>query len=109
MTFDEFKDIFDIQVAYEDDLLNVKASEYADLDRDDRLHNFKKIAHLTGFPEHTVLSVLTAKHIVALYDYLFKFCEGKPINWAKIDEYIVDIRNYQLLLKAILVDIEKRG
>jgi hypothetical protein len=77
-------------------LLN-RAEEYAG---EDRLENFKQISALTGIPAPQVCMVLHAKHIFALAKAVR---EGKYYN---LECYIVDIINYQRLLKALLIDAE---
>ena len=75
-------------------LLN-RAESYAG---EDRLENFKQIEALTGVPAPQACMVLQAKHIVALAKAI------KEEKYADLEKYIVDIINYQRLLKAILVE-----
>ena len=80
------------------DILIDREAAYAG---EDKLENFKLIEILTGVPAPMVCLVLQAKHIIAL----FKSIKEKSYN--DLDKYIVDIINYQRLLKANLIEINQ--
>jgi hypothetical protein len=82
------------------DILLDRSVSYAG---EDRLESFKQIKLLTGVPAPMVCAVLQAKHIVALYKAI------SEDRYEGLDKYIVDIINYQRLLKAIIVEEHTEG
>lgn len=75
-----------------------KADEYA---TDDRLHNFKVAAALTGETTREALAGMMVKHTVSIYD----MCrDEKTYSQKQWDEKIGDHLNYLLLLKAIVIE-----
>ena len=78
-------------------LLN-KAEEYA---TEDRLHNFKIAAELSGISLKQALGGMMAKHTVSIYDMCWSEDEFSPEKW---DEKITDHLNYLFILKAVLVE-----
>lgn len=108
MTGEEFQKVLDDTFAKVTAVLGHKAGEYA---TNDRLHNFKKAAHLEGRTVEQALSGMLAKHTVSIYDMVER---GKTFPIAVWDEKIVDHLNYLILLRALVIekateDIEKGG
>lgn len=93
--------------------LSSKAGEYADKDvTDDRLHNFKVAAELTGQTPIQALGGFMAKHTVSIYDLIAKGEEAEP-QYQENDEdserlldlwleKIKDHLNYLILLYALV-------
>lgn len=99
MTPEDFNIVFEEQVERSRKMLVSKASEYA---TDDRLHNFKVGAKLTGGTYTSALSGLLAKHIVSIFDMCDRDAQFNSTDiW---DEKITDSINYLILLKAIIAE-----
>ena len=108
MNGEEFQKVLDDTFAKVTAVLGRKADEYA---TNDRLHNFKKAAHLGGRTVEQALSGMLAKHTVSIYGMVES---GKTFPIAVWDEKIVDHLNYLILLRALVIekameDIEKGG
>lgn len=88
-TFDKIKSV-----------LLAKADEYAA--DGDRLHNFKRAAHLQGKTPVGALSGMMCKHTVSIYDLIEVYEEGRAIEPELWDEKIIDSINYLILLRAVL-------
>ena len=101
---EQFNQIIEELHKHERDTLITKADEYA---RDDRLSNFKRISHLAHSTDERACLMLTAKHIVALFDFandLENNVHQPADRWL---EKIGDIRAYMLLLYAILKEHDR--
>ena len=81
-------------------MLNLPADEYAA--DGDRLHNFKRAAHLQGKTPVGALSGMMCKHTVSIYDLIEGYEEGRAIEPELWDEKIIDSINYLILLRAVL-------
>jgi NADH:ubiquinone oxidoreductase subunit len=79
-------------------LLNAKAKEYST--NDDRLINFKETAEMMKTTPEWACWNLATKHLQSVRKML---CEA-DLTKEYIDEKTGDIRNYMLLLKAILFE-----
>lgn len=88
-TFDKIKSV-----------LLAKAGEYAA--DGDRLHNFKRAAHLQGKTPVSALAGMMCKHTVSIYDLINGYEEGRAIEPNLWDEKIIDNINYLILLRAVL-------
>lgn len=99
MTPELFEEVFEHQVKHCRMILIHKAAEYAN--NDDRLHNFKKAAALTGESQRQALAGMLVKHVVSLFDMLGDENAHPMSVW---DEKITDSLNYHFLLKAVLVE-----
>jgi hypothetical protein len=98
MKADTFKDIVDRQISDCQDMLGVKAVEYAYGD-EDRLHNFRVAAKLHGVPMREALAGMMAKHTVSIYD-MANAPETYSLDlWV---EKLTDHINYLLLLRAVV-------
>lgn len=80
-------------------VLVVKAKEYAS--DDDRLHNFKKAAALTGGTPEQALWGFLVKHLISISDMVES---GKDYPDAIWDEKVGDALNYLFLLRAQVVE-----
>ena len=83
--------------------LSSKAEDYADLSKDDRMHNFKRAALQRNTTPETALFGMLNKHWVSLLDLLDDIDSGKPCPSKEyIREKLGDIRNYLVLLEVLL-------
>lgn len=98
MNAEIFEQVFNEQMRRCSDILIVKAREYA---TDDRLHNFKKTAKLTGETPEQVLAGFMAKHTVSIYDMV---SSGENFSDDKWNEKITDHMNYLILLRALITE-----
>lgn len=94
-----FKGIVDSEIKRVDEILLVKAAEYA-LD-EDRLSNFRSAAALTGQRMRDVLGGFMLKHTVSIYDMLGDDADFPIELW---EEKITDHINYLILLKAVIIE-----
>ena len=94
----QFTQIFLQQVSLCEDVLVVKAKEYATADR---LHNFRVAAALEGTTPKQALSGMMAKHTVSIYDMINSDEKFPTEVWT---EKITDHINYLMLLKAFVVE-----
>lgn len=99
MNAQRFNEVLDDQLTRVRDILQAKASEYAD-DKD-RLHNFRVAAALQGTTAQKALLGLMAKHTVSVYD-MGRAEQAFPL--AQWDEKITDHINYLILLRALIVE-----
>lgn len=90
--------IFNDQFHICNDILNVKAKEYA---TEDRLHNFKRAAELQQVTTRQALAGIMVKHTVSIYD-MCRSPNDYPLEvW---NEKITDHLNYLLLLKVVVIE-----
>ena len=82
-------------------LLIKKAIEYSQ--GEDRLDQFKKIAYLNSHSPTEALWGMASKHITSLADMTK---DPKAYNLRKWREKLTDLRNYTILLDALLIDLE---
>ena len=100
MTPNDFKQVVEGQLGICKSTLTQRAKRYSD--SSDRLHNFKQAAYLNVvLPEQSLWGMVT-KQIVALSDELRKAECREDINVLDSMEYITDIINYMLLLRALI-------
>lgn len=99
MTGDTFQTICQEQMNICSDVLFNKAKEYAQ--DNDRLHNFRSAAGMTGDSMRAALAGMMLKHTISVYD----MCRSaKQYPLALWTEKITDHINYLLLLKAVVVE-----
>ena len=84
-------------------VLASKRAEYAPTD-DDRLHNFRKAAALTGQSLAGAAWGMAMKHIVSVADIVEQADKGKVASREMLDEKIGDAINYLILIKACLIE-----
>lgn len=83
--------------------LQSKAKDYADLEKDDRMHNFKRAALQRNTTPETALFGMLIKHWVSLLDLLDGIDSGKPCPSKEyVREKLGDLRNYLVLLEVLL-------
>jgi len=101
MTHNEQIEIFEVTFSQLKDTLNKKGADYAN---EDKLSNFKLAGNIAGItPEINCLSLIATK--VARLGVLLNNPQHNPSN-ESIDDSIMDLANYTILLRMIL--IEKR-
>jgi hypothetical protein len=92
MTRDKQKQIFDAFVSKQWDIMDSKAKDYAN---DDRLSNFKRVGSMCGTsPEMAIMHLIATK--VARLTELFS---GKTPNNESVEDSILDLANYTILLQ----------
>ncbi len=79
------------------EFLGLKAGEYAS--SEDRLHNFRTAAGLSGKSMKECLAGMMIKHTVSVYDMAYSSKEFELDKWK---EKITDHINYLLLLWAMV-------
>ena len=101
MTSEQFDNEVKLFHEWQNKTLLSKAGEYA---TEDRLHNFKVIAQLTGLTPDQVASVLMLKNLVSFLDD--QFGERKKIvhNEGFRQEKLGDPYNYLVLIQGLLED-----
>ena len=82
-------------------LLIKKASEYSE--GTDRLDQFKKVALLNSISPTEALWGMTSKHITSIATMVK---DPKMYNLKTWREKVTDLRNYTILLDALLIDLE---
>lgn len=108
MTPEKFESIWMDQVAKEKAMLLERAAAYAT--HGDRLGNFYEGAKLNDSHPLRYAFNLVTKHIIALRDLIVKIEAGQgdftEYEAAKFEEYVIDIRNYSVLMKAIYSEVK---
>jgi hypothetical protein len=96
----EFQKVVDRRKRLIDEVLTLKADEYA---RGDRLSNFKVAAELTCELPIEVLAGLMVKHEVAFHNFVNDWGLNEIVqSYARWDEKIGDMINYLILADAII-------
>lgn len=103
MNFGEFKEIYEEQKALCNKKVDLKAEQYA---RIDRLSNFKEAALLAKETPQQAAWGMVIKHIIWLRDMIL-YDPPASITKEALDEVITDIMVYMVLIKAII--IEQKG
>lgn len=102
MNTEQFDAIVEARCAKIKAILTVKAKEY--VRGENRLHNFKRGAEISGISRERVLHGFMLKHFISYLDMLDDIDKGVMIPDDYIDEKIGDIINYFILLEASLKD-----
>jgi hypothetical protein len=102
MKAEDFEKIWLDQVQAEKSMLLERAAAYAT--NGDRLGNFYEGGQLNGCHPLRYGFTLVSKHIIALRDLIAKIEAGGENNPEKFEEYVTDIRNYAVLLKALSME-----
>ncbi len=105
----QFQELFNEFLKHEMELLNVKRGEYTEDGEADSLQNFRQVAAFEGRSPEEVCFTYIMKHMQSLQRAV---STGEYINawWSEeqgvegIKQRIADIRNYLLLLAAIMDD-----
>lgn len=103
MKIDVFEKLLNRRLLLIRDTLHSKGDEYST--EEDRLHNFKEAAALTGEWSSKVLLGMLVKHWVSIQDLVSRdgmLLLGGNLPPALIDEKIGDAINYLILLEAVL-------
>lgn len=98
MQLDRFNSIMEAQADRIGDILICKGDEHA---TDDRLHNFRAAAALTGRPMRDALAGMMLKHTVSIYDMCTSENRYSMEQW---DEKITDHIAYLYILKAVVCE-----
>lgn len=107
MTSEQFESVYANQVAIEQDILIDRAVAYAT--KGNRLGNFYEGAQLNDSHPMRYAFNLMSKHIIALRDLIIRVEAGEEASEEKITDYVTDIRNYSLLIKALHIDQQERN
>jgi len=98
----EFDELLNIRITKIKDVLQSKGTGYSF--NNDRLHNFKVAARITGQTPFQALWGMALKHLVSVEDLI----EGRVENHRHlIDEKLGDLINYLILLEALFEDMRK--
>lgn len=104
MNTERFNDILDAQIKRVQDVLVVKAAEYA---TEDRLANFKKAAHLRNQSVIQAIAGMMVKHTVSIYDMIDSETSfPMAFTMDQWDEKLTDHINYLILLRAALMEAD---
>lgn len=106
MTHDAFNTLLEARIENMRSTLQRKATEYA---TEDRLHNFKRAAGLTGRTPAQACVGMMAKHLVSVVDIVDRAAAGEHIYDAVLEEKIGDAMNYMPLLHALMLECTARG
>lgn len=93
----DFNSLLDERLAKTKSVLASKATEYAT--DEDRLHNFKVAAAITGVTPAQALLGMWVKYVVSICDMVRS---DMPYGVGQWDEKIGDAVNYLVLLEAII-------
>ena len=107
MKAEEFEKIWLDQVQIEKSMLLERAEAYAT--DGNRLGSFYEGSKLLGVTPAQYAFGLVVKHIIALRDLINKRADkgtlaGTEKDMEKLTEYVTDIRNYAVLIKALHMD-----
>ena len=108
MKAEQFDKILDQQIDSIRKVLASKRAEYAPTE-DDRLHNFRKAAALTGQSLAGAAFGMAMKHIVSVADIVEQADRGNTQSMEMLDEKIGDSINYLILIKACLIEQRERA
>lgn len=101
MDSNQFNAILESKLEESRVVLAAKAAEYA---HGDRLSNFKRAGEFLGCTPEAALWGFVSKHIIALGDFIAALDKGHVMTKAQWDEKTGDIRNYMILLDALLAE-----
>lgn len=102
MTKQEQVERFNELISISEGILIKKGSDYSN---DDALSNFKQVAEITQVSVETVALVLIGVKVARLGN-LFKK-DGNAVN-ESINDSVIDLLNYSILLDAILFEKNKQ-
>lgn len=101
----EFNNLLTNQIDHELTILKNRAAAYAS--DDNILNNFSQGAILCKTNSVSYAFNLMTKHILALQKLVTTLSGSQPVPFetlVRLEEYVTDIRNYAVLIKAIAVD-----
>lgn len=102
MTAEKFNEIFEETIEKSRKVLGAKKAEYTP--ELDRLSNFKTAADLIHTTPEKALGGMLVKHIVSVFDYIDRQTQGENFTMNQWDEKIIDVINYMILLRALLIE-----
>lgn len=100
MTINEFEDFVRFIQEKEFKVLTDRGKRYTGYDND-RLGQFKQIARIKNTNPIEEPLNLSVKQYSALWNSIFMWIKEERRDIAELEEYVMDIRNYLLLLLAI--------
>lgn len=103
MTHADFDILLERRLKLTSEVLGRKASEYAT--EDERLHNFKMAALMTGMTPEQALMGMLVKHLVSVIDTVR---EERTPTQSLADEKIGDCVNYLILLEALFAESRRK-
>ena len=99
MRTEEFSKLVDRRITMSREVLIIKEKEYSS--EQDRLHNFKRAAAMTGCSTPQAIWGMMVKHLVSIWDMVM----GKiPDDRDLMNEKFTDMHNYLYLLEAGLIE-----
>ena len=99
MDRDHFSKLVENRIKASKDVLIIKEEEYSS--EQDRLHNFKRAAAMTGCSTSQAIWGMMVKHLVSIWDMVM----GKiPDDRDLMSEKFTDAHNYLYLLEAGLIE-----
>lgn len=104
MTNSNFSVLLDDTIGRIRKLLTRKTGEYCR--GDDRLSNFKRAAEMAHKSPVASLQGMVLKHFVSLFDMLDDYEKGAMHPLVLWDEKVLDIINYMILLRALLLELQ---
>lgn len=89
-------------------ILDNRATVYST--QSSRFHNFEEISLITGYKPALCAFMLMLKHFVALKDFMMKYslrenCNISQAEFEKLEEFVVDMRNYLSLIYAMFYEV----
>ncbi len=101
MTAETFEQIVEARLEVLRSTLLAKAEEYAS---EDRLHNFKRSAAITGETPEQICIGFFVKHMTSLLDIVEDLSSGRTESKrvTVYEEKVTDALNYLLLLEALI-------
>jgi hypothetical protein len=105
MKYEDFNKLVEVILDECRQTLSKKATEYAT--DADRLHNFKQAAAIENSTPEKALRGMLTKHIVSVYDMITQVESGKSFPLPLWREKCGDIRNYMILLEALVAERTK--
>ena len=106
MTQSEFREVLNNTFEKSSNVLDSKRAEYTP--EADRLANFKTSAALQNVDPITALGGMLAKHTVSVHDYISREEKGEEFTLEQWDEKIIDVINYMILLRALIIERESQ-
>lgn len=106
MTQSEFREVLNSTFEKSSSVLDSKRAEYTP--DADRLDNFKRAAALENVEPITALGGMLAKHTVSVHDYIDRTQRGESFTLKQWDEKIIDVINYMILLRALIIEEESQ-
>lgn len=104
MKSSEFSNVLKDTFEKVEGVLDSKKKEYTP--QLDRLSNFKVAASLQGISNKQALLGMVAKHMVSVADYIQRDAAGEEFTVEQWDEKIIDVINYMVLLRGLIIEDE---